>query len=496
MDVNTMKSNGEKMTVVTSPNRSSDCTRRRSSGSKAHGGTGSKWSWRLWTGWTRSTTEGCSSRSGISRQPSTKRRNTAARESRPKWWDSHNRVSGRAGAVHNGTSRVLGPGACPGRYPGLTARKHVVQPLSRIGSAGLSDKGPNSRYSANVAGSVGSIWRAGLFLLVSSFLLGCSGHTNQTPELATEELRSEWLVPPKPQGESDWRLLNRPRGIVTTPHGDLVVSDTGNSRLVRLSPEGRLIHTIGREGNGPGEFLEPAELGFQPGSDILWILDRRKLRVLRFHVSIDTSTYIDEFSAPQALGAHVQLLSVKDGDSFWFNSLVLNERIALIDDKSRAKQTFGPYYPFNSNSFTINDSNAGFVFYSTAGYVYFIGKYIPVIEKWKTTGTQVRTVNIGFPDVVERQEKGPSSDRSRIKYIDGVCYQQEIGIIYVLVQQWGESRTRIYEVSDDDLSTLGFYEFDDLDSPFYSSLTVLLDGGRTEFFCLDANAGIKKVFSP
>ena len=58
------------------------------------------------------------------------------------------------------------------------------------------------------------------------------------------------------QGE-DWEMFGRISSVAFDPEGNLYVLDGQAIRIVVLGPDGTFLRTIGREGEGPGEFTEP-----------------------------------------------------------------------------------------------------------------------------------------------------------------------------------------------------------------------------------------------
>jgi DNA-binding beta-propeller fold protein YncE len=71
-----------------------------------------------------------------------------------------------------------------------------------------------------------------------------------------------------------------PRGISDGFDGDVVVSDTGNKRLLVFSPEGALLHTIGSGGAGPEQWNEPVGIAPDPNGTLL-VADTWNRRVKR-----------------------------------------------------------------------------------------------------------------------------------------------------------------------------------------------------------------------
>lgn len=70
-------------------------------------------------------------------------------------------------------------------------------------------------------------------------------------------------------------------GPVTVGPDSLVyVLDTQERQVRVFDPSGRRVRTIGREGEGPGEFGAPVEMGFK--KDTLWVFDYRENRTTLF----------------------------------------------------------------------------------------------------------------------------------------------------------------------------------------------------------------------
>jgi DNA-binding beta-propeller fold protein YncE len=75
--------------------------------------------------------------------------------------------------------------------------------------------------------------------------------------------------------------LRRPEGIVLDRDGNLWVADYGNDRVVKLSPDGRLLLSWGSHGSGPGEFVGPKGVAVDPSTGRLYVADTGNARVLR-----------------------------------------------------------------------------------------------------------------------------------------------------------------------------------------------------------------------
>jgi len=68
--------------------------------------------------------------------------------------------------------------------------------------------------------------------------------------------------------DDDRYLFNRVRNIAVDDDGRIYVVDIRNRRVQVFDGEGRFLMTLGRSGQGPGEFQSPAEVRFGPANSI------------------------------------------------------------------------------------------------------------------------------------------------------------------------------------------------------------------------------------
>ena len=84
----------------------------------------------------------------------------------------------------------------------------------------------------------------------------------------------------KSAGEKDF---DKPEGIAVNAENDVFISDTGNGRIVELSPTGALLRTWGKKGTKEGEMADPAGLSVGPGGNV-FVADR------------GSTAHVDEFT--------------------------------------------------------------------------------------------------------------------------------------------------------------------------------------------------------
>lgn len=75
--------------------------------------------------------------------------------------------------------------------------------------------------------------------------------------------------------------LQRPEGIALDVTGNVLVADYGRDRIVKLSPDGRLLQTWGTRGTGAGEFVGPKGVAVDPSTGKIYVADTGNGRVQR-----------------------------------------------------------------------------------------------------------------------------------------------------------------------------------------------------------------------
>lgn len=78
--------------------------------------------------------------------------------------------------------------------------------------------------------------------------------------------------------------FNWPSDMAVDNSGNIYILDSGNLRIQAFGPDGRYIRTIGRKGQGPGEFASPNSIDID-GDGRLHVLDDRQKRIHVFTTS-------------------------------------------------------------------------------------------------------------------------------------------------------------------------------------------------------------------
>lgn len=180
---------------------------------------------------------------------------------------------------------------------------------------------------------VGRSWGADLIALVATLVVGACGEPD--PEAVSVALLDSAGVPvventgPVGGGEPRWRLSRHPRlsigaadgppevtlsrvaGALRLKDGRIVVADGGSRSLRFYDATGAHLGTVGREGGGPGEFLDLAAIGRFAG-DSLAVWDAKSHRLSIF----DAQGELVRAIALSTLGLSPRFVGSLDDGSF------------------------------------------------------------------------------------------------------------------------------------------------------------------------------------
>ncbi len=275
-------------------------------------------------------------------------------------------------------------------------------------------------------------------------------------------------------------------------YSDLLISDSRNSRVIRITIDGELIEIIGRRGEGPGEFLRPWELAFAPESQVLWVVDNRTTRVSKFEVGQYTSSYLSSFIAPQVRTSGVQNLILEDTHTFWFNSHISDMKISLIDDLARTIRSFGTLDFTLPNNASRNFVNSGVLGKLDDDTLVFVGRFVPVVELWSKNGDMLSRTDLILPEITDLLNT-PIPSGATTKYIQHAITYNDNGFIYIYVKQPGTNTAKIYELSIDTVTPNRCFIFEDISRRSIAQFIMIEQPGKVCFYVLDWVSGIKVI---
>jgi sugar lactone lactonase YvrE len=91
------------------------------------------------------------------------------------------------------------------------------------------------------------------------------GLWGKTPKVGLELVRKIGDV----DTEDEHVAFNYPSDVASDKDGNIYILDSGNARIQKFGPDGKYLATIGRKGQGPGEFLMPDAMGFDKDGNLV-----------------------------------------------------------------------------------------------------------------------------------------------------------------------------------------------------------------------------------
>jgi sugar lactone lactonase YvrE len=91
------------------------------------------------------------------------------------------------------------------------------------------------------------------------------GLWGKTPQISLELVRKIGDI----DTEDEHAAFNFPSDVAVDKDGNIYILDTGNTRIQKFGPDGRYLATIGRKGQGPGEFIMPDGIDFDRDGNLV-----------------------------------------------------------------------------------------------------------------------------------------------------------------------------------------------------------------------------------
>ncbi|MEP7363928.1 MAG: peptidyl-alpha-hydroxyglycine alpha-amidating lyase family protein [Acidobacteriota bacterium] len=182
-------------------------------------------------------------------------------------------------------------------------------------------RGPKPLMAFDKSGKFVRSWGEGLFDLPHGLRVARDG-TIWTTDNKKNNLR---------QFSPGGKLLNTieagfkaPDDMVFTSNGDIIVADTGNARIVRLSPKGEVLSSWGKKGKEPGEFTTAHGLAID-AQDHIYVADRGNNRIEVFTGDGKLLHVWTGFGNPFGLHVTHGQLVISDGDAHRITHLSLKD---------------------------------------------------------------------------------------------------------------------------------------------------------------------------
>ena len=133
--------------------------------------------------------------------------------------------------------------------------------------------------------------------------------------------------------------IDGPAGIVLDQNENIIVVEQFNNRVHKISPEGKSLNIVGKEGNGPGEFLNPRGIAIDK-DDNIYVVDTGNNRIQIFSSDFK---YIKQFGR-EGMG---------DGEFYYPRGIALDDegniyiadtfhnRVQVFNNQGRFLRKFG-----------------------------------------------------------------------------------------------------------------------------------------------------------
>ena len=100
------------------------------------------------------------------------------------------------------------------------------------------------------------------------------GLWGKTPKVGLELVRKIGDI----DTEDENAAFNYPADVAMDKAGNIYILDAANARVQKFGPDGRYLATIGRKGQGPGEFIFPDAIGFDKDGNLV-VADSAQARI-------------------------------------------------------------------------------------------------------------------------------------------------------------------------------------------------------------------------
>lgn len=152
----------------------------------------------------------------------------------------------------------------------------------------------------------------------------------------------KWGVFNTTNGElGDAYILFGPRGLAVDPQGNLLLTDTGNKRIIRYAADGTLLQQIGGGGVIGGRFEEPVGLAVAPDGNV-YVADAWNKRVQKLSPTLE---FISEMAVPswddKGIYTKPYLTVAGNGDVYVTDPQFY--RVFVYDSAGQMKATFGNF---------------------------------------------------------------------------------------------------------------------------------------------------------
>lgn len=226
---------------------------------------------------------------------------------------------------------------------------------------------------------VSAMRRAIFIVLGASLLAGCGHDAGVEPGTGVVSTISEISV------LGDGSFLGQSLGGIITRDGSLFVSDMQNSRVMELQGN-QVKREFGRKGAGPGEYSYPGPLFVS--ADRLYVHDGEGRR-------INVYSLTGQFLLTVPIEGTVMTPFVVDDEGYIYVSTSRGDKaIKKYDDRGAQVAAFGSALSNTGDELQDRLRGRRHLLLDPDGDIVAVGQVVPVVEKYSTDGTLVRSADL------------------------------------------------------------------------------------------------------
>lgn len=300
----------------------------------------------------------------------------------------------------------------------------------------------------------------------------------------------------------DYQILGRQlRDFEWGDDGEIFIADMYQSRVVHISTSGQLLNIIGRQGDGPGEFQQPAGVSYNQQRKLLWVAELGVgARISLFKRTPTGFEYQDRMLAPTLTLDGNSFPIAETEDTYWIQWLYRMRargrglsresarRVSLVNLNGEVVREFGDIWesPYGEMNWT---SWNGGMLESVGDRLVFIAIHPPIIEVWTKEGELVRSREFDGP--IFRLPKPERLSRFDVRTFSSFRATTSCdGVLYVLKHHQRDPLYLIFAIDPATLNIIREYHlpYSEDDGSFISSTDILVEnyGDQIRVYGLDS----------
>jgi hypothetical protein len=144
--------------------------------------------------------------------------------------------------------------------------------------------------------------------------------------------------------------FNMPSDIVQDDAGNIYILDSGNCRIQKFDPEGKFLDSLGRKGQGPGEFNSPISLDIDAEGNLIVADPRsRKIQIFSTERNLRKTITLTKHPFREVYALNSGLLAMKgtlEYDIEGKDNEPLPKLIRLLDSEGNIQREFGEMFDY------------------------------------------------------------------------------------------------------------------------------------------------------